>query len=281
MTISSTTESQRKAARVAGFTCLFTMAIVVFANFGIHERLMVAGDAAATARNILAHETLFRIGIACGLIYSAGLVVLLTAFYVILKPVNRSLALVAAFWRLVYALMWVLMTLNLFEALRLLSGADYLRVFEAERLQALGKLYLTARFDEYYVGLLFYALASTVCSYLWFKSNYIPRTLAAWGVIGSVWCAVCTSVFIIFPDFSRIVNLWWFDSPMAIFEIALSFWLLFKGLGPSGIAELNKASERARSRIELSSSCQPPCSRQTHQEQKGSAYHTCAKGGQS
>jgi hypothetical protein len=246
MTNSPIDESQRKAAKVAGFTCLITMAIVVFANFGIHERLMVAGDAAATARNIMAHQTLFRIGIACGLSYSAGLVVLLTALYLILKPVNWSLALLAAFWRLVYALMWVLMTLNLFEALRVLSGADYLRVFEADRLQALGRLYLGGRFDVYYVGLLFYALASTVCSYLWFKSKYIPRALAAWGVISSVFCAACTFVFIIFPGFAKVVNLWWFDSPMAIFEIATSFWLLFKGLRAAGIAEPNKGSERAQ-----------------------------------
>jgi hypothetical protein len=79
MMTSTIDESQRKAARVAGFTCLLTLAIVVFANFVIHERLIVAGDAAATARNIMAHQRLFRIGIACGLIYSAGLVVLLTS----------------------------------------------------------------------------------------------------------------------------------------------------------------------------------------------------------
>ena len=230
MAIGGIDQSQRTAARVAGFTCLFTMAIVVFANFGIHARLIVAGNAAETARNILAHERLFRIGIACGLIYGAGLVVLLTALYVILKPVNRDLALLAAFWRLVYALMWVLMTLNLFEVLRLLSGADYLRAFEAERLQALVRLSLRANFDIYYVGLLFFALASTVCSYLWFKSGYIPRALAAWGAISSVWCATCTFAFIIFPNFDKTVNLWWFDSPMAGFEIATSFWLLFKGI---------------------------------------------------
>ena len=99
------------------------------------------------------------------------------------------------------------MTLNLFEALRLLSGADYLRIFEAERVQALAKLYLGARFDQYYVGLLFYALASTVCSYLWFKSNYIPRALAAWGVISSVFCVACTFVFIIFPSYTKILRL--------------------------------------------------------------------------
>jgi hypothetical protein len=232
MTISAIDESQRKAAKVAGSVCLVTMAVVIFANFGIHARLMVAGNAAATAQNIMAHERLFRIGIACGLIYGAGLVVLLTALYVILKPVSPGLALLAAFWRLVYALMWILMTLNLFEALRLLSGGEYLRVFEAERLQALARLYLGGRFDVYYVGLLFYALASTVCSYLWFKSHYIPRALAAWGVIASVFCAACTFLFIIFPNFARVVNLWWFDSPMGIFEMALSVWLLFKGLRP-------------------------------------------------
>jgi Domain of unknown function (DUF4386) len=246
MEISSVDESQRKAARVAGFAYLFTLATVVFANFGIHERLIVAGNAAETARNIIAHERLFRISIACDLIYCAGVVVLLTALYVILKPINRGLALLAALLRLVYALMWVLMTLNLFAALRLLSGAGYLRVFEAERLQALTRLYLGASFDEYYVGLLFYGLASAVCGYLWFKSSCIPRALAAWGVISSVWCAACTFAFIIVPNFAKVINLWWFDTPMGIFEIAMGLWLLLKGLRPPGMAEPDKASDRAQ-----------------------------------
>jgi Domain of unknown function (DUF4386) len=245
MTSSGIDESQRTAARVAGFTCLFMMATVIFVNFGIHDRLIVAGNAAETARNIMAHERLFRVGIACDLMYCIGVVVLLTALYVILKPVNQSLALVAAFCRLLYASMWVLMTLNLFEALRLLSGADYLRVFEAERLQALARLYVGIRFDQYYVGLLFWGLGSTVCSYLWFKSKYIPRALAAWGVISSVWCATCTFVFIIFPNFAKVVNLWWFDTPIGIFEMATSLWLLFKGLRPSRIAESDRAQAGA------------------------------------
>ena len=237
MTTSTIDDSQRTAARVAGFAYLIALASVVFVQFGIHDRLMVAGNPAETARNIMTHEGLFRIGIACDLIYCVAVVVQLTALYVILKPVNWGLALLAAFGRLVYALMWVLMTLNLFEALRLLSGADYLRVFEAERLQTLAKLYLSARFDQYYVGLLFWGLASTVCSYLWFKSNYIPRALAVFGVISSAWCAMCTFAFIIFPNFVEVVNLWWFDTPIGIFEIVTSFWLLFKGLRPFRTAE--------------------------------------------
>jgi Domain of unknown function (DUF4386) len=229
MTITAIDESQRKAAKAAGFAYLFSLAIEMVHEFLINARLSLAGNAAETAWNILAEERLFRIGIACDLIYVAGTVVLLTALYVILRPVSRNLALLAAFSRLVYAVMWVVIALNLLTALRLLSGADYLRAFGSEQVQALVKLHLAAS-DQYYVGLLFYGLASTVCAYLWLKSHYIPRGLAAWGVAASAWCALCTLVFIISPTFAKLVNLWWFDTPMGLFEIATSFWLLFKGL---------------------------------------------------
>jgi len=242
MSIIAITKLQRKAARVAGLAYLITFAIVVYVNFGIHDLLFVENNAAETARNILANEQLFRIGIAGDLIYCTGVIVLLTALYVILKPVNWGLALLATFWRFVWVLMWIVMTLNLFDALRLLSGADYLRAFEVERLQALARLHLATSYDYYYVGLLFGALASTVCGYLWFKSRYIPRSLAVFGMVSSAFCVACTFVFYIFPDFDKIVNLWWFDTPMSIFDIVLSFWLLFKGLRPSEIAQPREAS---------------------------------------
>jgi hypothetical protein len=230
MMIGTIDESQRKAARVAGVAFLVTMAAVVLANFLVHERLVVLGNPAETARNIMAHERLFRISIASDLIYCAGLVVLLTALYVILRPVSRGMALLGALSRLVYALMWVLMTLNLSYVLRLVRGTGVARAPEGDRLQTLMSVYLSTRFEQYYVGLLFFALASAVCSCLWLKSRYVPRALAALGLISSVWCAVCTLVFIIFPDFTDVVNLWWFDSPMGLFEIALALWLLVKGL---------------------------------------------------
>jgi hypothetical protein len=195
--------AQQTAAKVAGFAYLFTFASVVFARFRIHDRLIIEGNAAETARNILAHERLFRIGIACDLIYCVGVVVLLAGLYWILEPVNHGLALLSALWRLVYALMWVLMTLSLFDALRLVRGADYLQVFEAGPVQALASRYLGGRFDQYYVGLLFCGLASTVCSCLWFRSGYIPKALAAWGVVSSAFCAACTFAFLIFPNFAN------------------------------------------------------------------------------
>lgn len=223
-------DSQRKAAKVAGLSSLLTMAIVVIGNFGIRERLIVAGNVAETARNIVAHETLFRLNIAFDLLYVAGVIALLSALYVILKPVSRGFALVGGIFRLVYALTWVVLAINSFNALRFLGNADYLRVFGAEQLQALARLSLASSFDVYYVGLIFYAIASTVCAYLWFKSKYIPAALAVFGIIASAFCVACTFIFIVSPNFKQIVNLWWFDSPMAVFEMATGFWLLFKGL---------------------------------------------------
>lgn len=236
MTISTVDESQRKAARVAGFTFLFAIAIVVLANYGINFLLIVPGNAVDTARNIMAHETLFRFNIACNLIYVVSVVVLLAALYVILKPVNRNLALVAAFCRLVFALTWGVTALNSLGALRLLGDAAYLPVFQAAQLQTLARLHIAASFDAYYVGLPFWGLASTVCSYLWFKSRYVPRALAAAGVISSAWCVICAFAFIAFPNFDKMVGLYWFDMPMVIFEIALGIWLLFKGLRPARMA---------------------------------------------
>src|SRR5438045_2047316 len=120
MIATSIDDSQRKAAKVAGFFYLLTFAVVVYANFAIHERLNVAGDAAKTAQNILAHEQLWRVGVMCDLVYCIGLIAILAALYVIQKPVSEGLTLVATLWKLAYALTWFVMTLQLFDALRLI-----------------------------------------------------------------------------------------------------------------------------------------------------------------
>jgi hypothetical protein len=101
---------------------------------------------------------------------------------------------------------------------------------EPEALQALARAQIAASFDDYYVGLPFFGLAATACAWLWLKSGYIPRGLSIFGVISSAWCVFCAVVYLIFPEFNKIVNDYIFDSPMALFELILSFWLLFKGL---------------------------------------------------
>ena len=230
MTTDTIDNSQRTAAKVAGLSGLFSVVIVIFANYALLNPLIVPGNAVETARNITAHQIQVRVVVTCFLSYSASVVVLLTALYAILKPVNRSLAFVGALFRLVFALLWLLTTLNLLNALRLMGSASYLQVFEADRLQVLARLYIAANFDDYYVGLPFLGLAATVCSYLWLKSRYIPRALAAFGLVSSLWCVICAFAFLIFPNFDKAVNAYWFDSPMALFEMVVSLWLLFKGI---------------------------------------------------
>jgi hypothetical protein len=222
--------SRRIAARVAGISGLLSFAIVVFGNYVLLGPLIVAGNAAETARNIVAHQTQLRVAIVCFLSYSLTVVVLLAALYLILKPVNPLLALLGALLRFVFAMLWLVAPLNLLSALRVLGTADYLHAFEPERLQVLARLQIGGTFDDYYVGLPFFGLAATVCAWLWLKSGYVPKALAAFGVIASAWCVICAFVFLIFPTFEKTLNAYWFDSPMAIFELILSIWLLFRGI---------------------------------------------------
>src|SRR5882724_11715088 len=232
MTNDKIDNSQRTAAKVAGIAGLLAFVLVVFGNYVLLNPLIVPADAARTAQNILAHQTQFRIAAVCFLIYAVGVVVLLSALYVILKPVNPGLALVGALFRLVFALLWLLSPLNLLGALRLLGNPGYLKVFEPDLLKGLARFHLGSGFDDYYLGLPFFGLAATVCAWLWLKSKYIPKGLAIFGVIASAWCVLCALIYLIFPTFNQIVNDYIFDSPMALFELAVSFWLLFKGLKP-------------------------------------------------
>src|SRR5262245_36358512 len=122
MTTRTIDDSQRTAAKVAGWSGLLTFVIVVFGNYVLLNPLIVPGDAAATAQNIVAHQTQLRLTVVCFLTYSLGVLVLLSALYVIFRPINHGLALVGALFRFVFALLWLLSPLNLLGALRVLSN---------------------------------------------------------------------------------------------------------------------------------------------------------------
>jgi hypothetical protein len=233
MTILTVTNEQQGAAKVGAIATLLAIAVVVFGNYVLLTPLIVPGKAAETAQNIVAHEAAFRLTIICFLSYSLISLVLVSAFYVVLKPVNHGLALAAALCRLVFAVLWLLGSLQMLGALRFLSHAAYLQVFETDRLQVLARATIAATFDDYYVGLPFFSLALTICAYLWLKSNYVPRWLSWFGIVSSAWCVICAFIYLLFPAFAKPVDPYWFDSPMALFELILSFWLLFKGLKSS------------------------------------------------
>jgi len=170
--------AQHTAAKVAGVWYLLAMAAGIFAELYLRGRLIVPGNVAQTAHNILASERLFRIGTATNLIVFAGDAALLVALYVILSPVNRNLALLAASWRLIDCSILAVNLLNDFIILRLLSGADYLRGFDTKQLQALARLFYNVEGAGFQIGFVFLGLGSTAFSVLWLKSRYIPRALA-------------------------------------------------------------------------------------------------------
>jgi hypothetical protein len=221
--------AQRTAATVAGFLYLFTMVTANFAEFYARGRLIAFGDAAQTATNIVAHERLFRLGTVSNLITFASCVILLLALYAVLEPINRNVALLAALFRLAECAIFALITLNDFVALRLLSGASYLRAFGTQPLQALAHTFVGVHDAGHLIGLVFFGLGSAVFARLWFKSCYISRSLAAWGVFSSLVTAIVTLAIMVFPALAASVVPVYF-APIFIFEVTLGFWLLFKGI---------------------------------------------------
>lgn len=215
--------SPRKAAIVAGFGLLIMTILAPFAEFYVRQSLVVPGDAATTAGNILANELLFRISICCYLVVAISDVVVAWALYVLLKPVNKSLSLLAAWFRLVYATILGIALLDFFNALLLLSGADYLTVFATDQLYASMMLSLNAFDYGWDIGAVFFGLHLAFLGYLTFKSGYIPRILGVLLIVASFGYLVDT-----FGKF-LLLN---YDANIAMFtffgELLFMLWLLFK-----------------------------------------------------
>src|SRR5215469_4742479 len=170
-------------ARVAGVIYLSAMALSIFSQVFVLDRLVVEGDARATAENILASEGLFRLGIATD-------VVIAWAFYELLKSVDRSLALVGAWLRVADGAILAVTSISALLTLRLLSGVDYLQAFNNSQLQSLARLSVYVRGSGFYVAFVFLGLGSAVFAYLLFRSRYVPRVLAGWGVFASMLLAL-------------------------------------------------------------------------------------------
>lgn len=232
---------QRNAARTAGFLYLLLGALAAFAQFYVRSGILVPGDVAQTAHNILASQRLFRIGIAIDLIGGAGNAALAVAFYVMLKPVGSATALLAAFWRLGEAVILGLMTLNSMVAVHILSHSSRLADFSSGQLQTLSSIYLSAQGAEFSIGLVFYALGSTLFCYLLLRSRYVPSILAWWGLVGSLLALISSLAIIIFPAASAIAPNCYL--PVGTFEIVTGFWLLLRGIRQSRLPSVTTTAQ--------------------------------------
>ena len=223
--------SQRKAARVAGFMFLFSLIVPLLNWTFVLSKLVVAENVIATAKNIMANEFQFRIGITIELIMSVGLIVLGLALYIVLKPVNKNLALLALLWKLVEATIAAGIVLVSFIALQVLNGDAFVTVFTPEQLQVPVGLILNAHFATYSIPMVFLGLDMMVFSYLFFKSKYIPRILAGFGILSFALIFIHALMFILEPKYATMpINQLIFWAPSGICEIIVGFWLLLKGI---------------------------------------------------
>jgi hypothetical protein len=220
---------QRRWARLVGFSYVFALAPAVFAEFYVSGRL-ISDNAVTTAQNIISHERLFRIGIASNLLVFVIDVLLITSLYVVLERVNRRLALLAAFFRLMENTILVVAVLNDFYVLRLLSGASYVSGLDPAALASVARVSIGAHNSAYGVALLLFGFGSSIFCYLWLKSGYIPRPLAAFGLIASVWIGICSFTFVVFPELNRVIGVGYYGGPIFLFELTVGLWLLLKSI---------------------------------------------------
>lgn len=228
--------AQRTAAKVVGFTYLAALVPAVFAEFYVANRLHIYANGMEAARNIVAHERLFRLGIASNLIVFSVDVALIAALFVVLEPVGRGLALYATFFRLVETAVLFAVTFTDFTTLRLLSGAEYLRVIDPERLAALARVAISVHGDIYGVGLLLSGIGYPIFNYLWLKSGYIPKPLAVFGLFATLWLGAWMFALIVFPELRRPVTILIYGPPIFVFELTIGIWLLARELRTPGAA---------------------------------------------
>jgi hypothetical protein len=166
------------AARITGVVYLLYFLTAVLGEFFLRG-LVVDGDAAATAANILAHQPLFRLGLATGLIATAGYIAVTALFYDMLKPVNRSLSLLAAFFSLVGCAILAFASLFQLAPLIVLGGSQYLSVFKVEQLRALALMFLELNTQANSICVVFFGIYCLLIGYLIFRSTFLPRILGA------------------------------------------------------------------------------------------------------
>jgi hypothetical protein len=168
--------SSRPRARITGVVYLFYFLKAVCGEIFL-KGLVVDGDAAATANNILAHQPLFRLGIAIGLIATACYVAVTALFYGLFKPVNRSLSLLAAFFSLVGCGILAFASLFRIAPLVVLGGGQYLSVFKVEQLRALASLFLELYCQGVNICFVFFGVYCLLIGYLIFRSAFLPQIL--------------------------------------------------------------------------------------------------------
>ena len=215
-------------ARIGGILYLLIIIAGALGEIFIRGKLIVSGDAMSTARDIMASPTLWRIGIAGDLLMHVCDVPLMLIFYVLLRPVNKNLALLAVLFNLIQTAVLVANKLNLLMPMFLLGNTDYLKAFEPDQLAALAYVFVRAHDYGFGIGLIFFGFACLMYGYLLFRSGYFPRTLGILMAIAGLSYLVNSFTLILAPTYAGTIF------PVLVLaligELSLCLWLILKGV---------------------------------------------------
>ena len=217
--------SIQKSARLAGLLYLILAICGGFAEFFVRQNLIVPGDAAATVEQILASETLFRLGFVSELVGQAIFILLALVLYRLLRQVNRNQAVLMVVLVVVAVTITCLNMLNQFAALLLLNGGDYLAVFPAEQLEAMVLLFLNLHKVGYLIAQVFFGLWLLPLGILVYRSGFLPRIIGVLLMVACFGYLADVLTFSLLPDFELVVSEFTF-----VGELLLMLWLLIKGV---------------------------------------------------
>jgi len=213
-------------ARVAGVLFLLSMVGGFFGEFYAPSRLIVSADAAATAKNIIVSNSLFRVGFASYLVEAVCDIALSLIMYVLLRPVQKNLALLAAFFGLVSTAVFAVAELFYFAPSLILGGADYLKSFSPDQLNALALLSLKMYGLGGGIFMVFYGLATGLRGYLIYRSGYLPKTLGVLMALAGLGFITNNFVLVLSPAYASDLLL----LPMFLAGLSLTVWMLVKGV---------------------------------------------------
>src|ERR671928_1985299 len=225
--------SPKLYAKVAGVIWLIVAIMAPFAEFFVRQGLIVPGNVAATADNIVASQSLFRAGFASDLIVFVIEVALAAVLYVLFRPVSRTLALVMSFARLAMVTVLGLNLLNMLTALQLLTSAEYAAAFEKGQLQAMAFVFLNAQSSGYALGMVFFGLHLGALGYLVYQSGFLPRILGILMVISALGYLADSFTGFLVPQYADTLAVLVVATAL-IGELPLTLWLLIKGVNVEG-----------------------------------------------
>jgi hypothetical protein len=210
------------------------MSIVGFFAVGyVPGKLIVHGNAAATANNISAHGTLFRLGIAAQLIGMAGFIFVALALYDLLKGVNRRQAALMVTLIVVSIPIAFVNELNSIAALVLIRGADFLSIFEKPQRDALAMLFLNLHYHGFVVAEIFWGLWLFPLALLVYRSRFLPRFLGVWLALAGFAWVILSLMGVLLPQYQD--KVFTFTQPAVFGEIAFMLWLVIKGAKPPAL----------------------------------------------